>query len=408
MSGVRRVGLRMLRWAWVLPLVPALALDLANAGSTAEIWASGLTACGLGLVAAVSAVCLTLKLRPVARFSSPLISATMVVATAVLTALAAVAPLLTNVFGFVSLGLMYTIVVLVGVRLAHANNSRELFLAALVGASGVGMLAAVPGDGLLLASLLLTATVISAALGLLVREQRRGVERARRAAVQDERREMAHELHDTVAHEVTGILVLARATRATGGAGALNAAESAALPLIEAAAQRALDQVRELVETLRTVDEDDEDFMPAAGGSERVPAVTGEAQLRDLIDAYSTTTDARVVVEVSSVELSTPGWLALQRVCAEALTNIRRHAADATEVRIRLDETDGGVLLAVADNGSSGTGLGGGTGSGLIGARERVQLLGGSFESGRTPQRWWSVSARLPVSASLQLRKESR
>lgn len=62
-----------------------------------------------------------------------------------------------------------------------------------------------------------------------------------------------------------------------------------------------MQDVRELVETLRTVDEDDEGFVPAAGGWERVPAVTGEAQLRDLI------------------------------------------AADATEGRIRLDETGDGA-----------------------------------------------------------------
>lgn len=69
---------------------------------------------------------------------------------------------------------MCMIVVLVGVRVAQANDSRDLIVAAVVGASGVGLLATVPGDDTLLASLLLTRIVISAALGLLVREQRRG------------------------------------------------------------------------------------------------------------------------------------------------------------------------------------------------------------------------------------------
>lgn len=396
--------LRTLRWAWLVPLLPALALDLSNAGSTSQVWASGLVTAVLAFGVAIAVVIGTLGLGPARRLSAQAADVASVVVTG-LVLLSALLPALSKTPSFISLGLLYAIVVLVGVRLAHAANGCDLVLAAMIGVSGVVWPLTIPGDGVVLASLMLTTVVVSAALGLLVREQRRGAERARRAAVKDERREMAHELHDTVAHEITGILILAQATRATNGGPEQNDGRAAnALPLIEQASRRALDQVRELVETLRST----EDGGEAHHEPERAPAVTGEPQLRDLVAAFAESTSARVVVDISAVELSTPGWLAIQRVCAEALTNVRRHGGDATEVRVRLSERAAGVELSVANDGTSGHGIGGGTGSGLIGARERVALLGGSFTAGRAEDHWWRVTAWLPTRASIQQEKGSR
>lgn len=184
--------------------------------------------------------------------------------------------------------------------------------------------------------------------------------------------------------------------------------EAGAVLLIEQAAQRALDQVRELVDTLRLPEVDNTATDGSTSTYERAPFGTGDAQFRELIDVFATSTHAHVSLDVRDVELSTPGWLAVQRVCAEALTNIRRHAADATDVQIQLTPQTTGIRLSVANNGTSGRGIGGGTGSGLVGSRERVELLGGSFTAAREPDGWWRVTAQLPSGASIERRRSTR
>jgi signal transduction histidine kinase len=91
------------------------------------------------------------------------------------------------------------------------------------------------------------------------------------------------------------------------------------------------------------------------------------------------------------------------RVVQEALTNVRRHAADATTVTVRLRlRPDGGRLeVTVSDDGRGGTQLPAeahGGGFGLVGLRERVTALGGELHTGPvTPDHGWVVRALLPA-----------
>ena len=398
--------LRVLRWAWLAPLALLLLLDLATSDEAASGWQVCFVS--LGTVAAVVGIGASLRLfrtpvvgREVGTEASTALAAGFAVAGAVVAAFTS-APVV------VSSALVYALMVLLGVRLADARGMRDLGLAAAVVLAAVVQPLPVHGDGLFLASLTLTVVVISAALGLVVREQRRGVVLARQLAAAGERRSMASELHDTVAHEITGIVVLAQAARLPATSGAAASPQDRSIALIEQAAGRALEQVRELVETLRT-----RDTPPAAadhpgGPAQLAPAGTGSRPLTELIDAFAASGPARVVVDVRPVDLSTSGWLAAQRICAEALTNIRRHAADAREVRIGLVSQGSGVLLSVLDDGRSGHGIGGGSGSGLAGARERAELLGGALESGRTSDGSWRVAAYLPTEASVRRDRDAR
>lgn len=90
------------------------------------------------------------------------------------------------------------------------------------------------------------------------------------------------------------------------------------------------------------------------------------------------------------------------RIVQEALTNVLKHA-DASRATVRIAHRDGGVEIAVADDGTgqpaTHAGQDAGRGHGLAGMRERVGLYGGSLEAGPAPAGGWRVVARLPREA---------
>lgn len=96
--------------------------------------------------------------------------------------------------------------------------------------------------------------------------------------------------------------------------------------------------------------------------------------------------------------------LALYRSVQEALTNIRKHAR-ASKVLIRLRFEDGVIELLVLDNGqgvSKNAALQG-NGFGLIGLRERIELLGGQVTHGPAEQGGYRVMVRVPAPPAPQI-----
>jgi signal transduction histidine kinase len=90
------------------------------------------------------------------------------------------------------------------------------------------------------------------------------------------------------------------------------------------------------------------------------------------------------------------------RVVQEALTNVRRHAADATEVTVRLGLDGGRLTVSVADDGRGGSPLpdaAHGGGFGLVGLKERVTALGGELTAGPRARHGWETRAAFPLSA---------
>jgi signal transduction histidine kinase len=90
------------------------------------------------------------------------------------------------------------------------------------------------------------------------------------------------------------------------------------------------------------------------------------------------------------------------RVVQEALTNVRRHAADATEVTVRLGLDGGRLTVSVADDGRGGSPLpdaAHGGGFGLVGLKERVTALGGELTAGPRAGDGWETRAAFPLSA---------
>lgn len=87
---------------------------------------------------------------------------------------------------------------------------------------------------------------------------------------------------------------------------------------------------------------------------------------------------------------------AVFRIIQEALTNVARHA-DASEISVRIDETDDGIRLTIQDNGRGFSGANDKKTFGLLGMRERVTILGGSLDIDSQPDRGTRIDGWLPL-----------
>ncbi|MET9631539.1 histidine kinase [Lentzea sp. NPDC006480] len=196
------------------------------------------------------------------------------------------------------------------------------------------------------------------------------------AAQNAERMALARELHDVVAHYVTAIVVHAQA-------GQLNR-DVDVLPSIAASGTEALTAMRRLVGTMRD------------GGS------SGPAASSSLMDdVRALAAEAGMPVRLSfDLQDAVPQELArsVLRLVQESLTNTQKHASAVSSVEVSLSSEDGVLLLLVEDDGvASGVPVGGSGGYGLVGMRERVELLGGRFSAGRREPTGWTVRAELPL-----------
>jgi signal transduction histidine kinase len=87
------------------------------------------------------------------------------------------------------------------------------------------------------------------------------------------------------------------------------------------------------------------------------------------------------------------------RLVQESLTNARKHAAGVNRIDVDVRTSDGAVRVRVADDGTGqhSSPVGGSGGFGLVGMRERVELLGGTFSAGPNGGSGWTVVAELPL-----------
>jgi signal transduction histidine kinase len=209
--------------------------------------------------------------------------------------------------------------------------------------------------------------------GLTERAERAERERhllAERARAQ-ERARLAAEMHDVVAHRVTLMVLQAGALRVR----APDEATRQAAEELRGTGCQALDELRDVVGLLRR------------GPGERPAADSGPLPDLSALVAES----AAVGVPVEFAEHGDPPAASpavgrtAYRVVQEALTNARKHAPGAAvhvDVRYRTD----GVTLTVRNAAASGEPdadlAGSGSGMGLAGLRERVELIGGTFTAG--------------------------
>jgi len=196
-------------------------------------------------------------------------------------------------------------------------------------------------------------------------------EQARAAAIA-ERGRIARELHDVLAHSLSGAAIQLQVARK------LAEREHAQPPLSES-----IERASELVKAGRA-------NARQAVGALRGDALPTLAQLPALIDSYKADMDLDVTlrIEGDARELPADPGLALYRAVQEALTNVARYAPSAcTTVTVRY-EPDRTTMTV--DNGASETpprqGMGGG--HGLRGLRERIEQAGGTMSAGATSDGW--------------------
>ncbi|WP_077490355.1 sensor histidine kinase [Sinomonas mesophila] len=208
-----------------------------------------------------------------------------------------------------------------------------------------------------------TAVVLLVGEGLRVRRERfaarrREWEASRREARDQERLELARDIHDVVAHSLS--LINVRASVALHLAERRPEELRPALEAIKLASHEALGEVRELLGVLR------QDAPTTPGDPlERLPSLVDDARGAGL----AVTFDARIDPPPSSA-LARIAY----RVVQEALTNAVRHAG-ARRVHVRLAREGGLIAVEVHDDGAGLRGAA--PGAGLRGMRERVEAVGG-------------------------------
>ena len=229
---------------------------------------------------------------------------------------------------------------------------------------GFGILAAAAADG--------------AAFRYRAESWRRALDQIR----SQERVGLARELHDMVAHHVSAIAVQAQAGRTLAGQRPEAALE--ALAVIEGEASRTLAEMRAMVRVLR-------DGAPAEYTPQ--PGVADLASLarREPVPVV----DVEVPGDLDELPLQVDA--AVYRLAQEALTNALRHARNASRVEIRVVEGGGRLRLRVTDDGQIDPVRPASHGFGLLGMKERVQLLGGTLRAGPAPEGGWAVDAELPT-----------
>lgn len=200
----------------------------------------------------------------------------------------------------------------------------------------------------------------------------------------EERARIARELHDVVAHGVSLMTVQAGAAKTVAVADPASAVQ--AMAAVEQTGREALSELRHLLAVLRPDSSTGElGPQPGLAGVERLVAQFGEAGLKVTLDM-----DPVPAVLPARVDLFA------YRIVQEGLTNALKHAGPgtSTDVRVRIGPRD--VTLEVSDDGRGATPVPS-SGHGLVGMRERVQLLGGTLEAGVRPGGGFRVHAVLPI-----------
>ncbi len=230
--------------------------------------------------------------------------------------------------------------------------------------------------------------VFPGVLGAEVRHLTQRRARERQAVKARERELLARELHDTVAHHVSAIAIQAQAGRVVGP-GDPDAALDA-LAVIEHEASKTLTEMRTIVAKLRddSVDDQTVEYAPQAG----------IADIASLAESAAASGPPVHIMMSGLDDVGSTVGATLYRLAQESITNARRHATGASQIRVSINADGQFVRLAVVDDGAprhAESSLN--HGFGLLGMTERAELLGGTLHAGPDATRGWRVDASIPL-----------
>ena len=215
-------------------------------------------------------------------------------------------------------------------------------------------------------------------------------ERALAVVRAEQRAEFARDLHDFIAHHVTGIVVQAQGARFIAEQDPQRVL--LALEQIEQAGAETMASMRRMVGVLRD---------PQARPDAPLAPLAGVEQLAPLLEQFTASGGALARLHVDGdvtglpVEVSTSAY----RVVMEALTNIRQHATGARVADVWVRRTPEWLLVRVANDGAPPKAAvpRERAGYGLVGLTERVRAVGGRITAGPGIDGGWVVDAALPV-----------
>jgi signal transduction histidine kinase len=226
----------------------------------------------------------------------------------------------------------------------------------------------------------------------LLEQSRRMQERLRRLsrhvllAQEDERKKISRELHDEIGQILTGVNVTLSSLKVEAAVGVRGLARK--ISRTQRLVQKSMKTVHKFARELRPALLDDLGLIPALHA--HMKAFTKRTKLPIRFSAYR-------AVE----QLETGKRTALYRVAQEALRNVDKHAK-ASRVNVSLAKLGGSVCMEVHDNGRSFTvppdelfGTNGGLG--MLGMRERMEIVGGTLAVASTRGSGTTVRALVPL-----------
>ena len=218
-----------------------------------------------------------------------------------------------------------------------------------------------------------------------LQEQLRQLSRQILSAQEEERREISRELHDVIAQTLTGINVrlAALSKEAATNTKGLDRNIARTQKLVE----KSVDIVHRFARELRPAVLDDLGLIPA---------------LHSFMKNFTTRTGVRTQLTAFAgvEEMETARRTVLFRVAQEALTNVARHAK-ASRVKVSLQKMADGVCMKIEDDGKSfqverTLHANGGKRLGLLGMRERLEMVGGKFGVESAPGQGTTITAQIP------------
>ncbi|WP_284753615.1 histidine kinase [Arthrobacter sp. efr-133-R2A-120] len=299
---------------------------------------------------------------------------------------------------FLGAGGPYSLALAVSVGLVTSTCSRWLSVSYCVITAGWALVAAGVGQGLAQGGGIgsVAAGLASGLIGWGFRGGRArehqlaaDIDRLKResaAAVQMERDRIADELHNIIAHDITTVVMRARALELVDDPVARDTSRRA----ITDAATQALTDIRRM---LRLVQGTDETVGEAGAG-----AVSLAATLESLrLGLGSMGASVELSFPGSELSISNSIETTLVHIAREAATNVMKHARQSPSIRLAVTSDRECITLQVWNAPSSGGEdlTADATGYGLKRMNDRVMLLGGTFKAGGD-ETGWTVTATMP------------
>ncbi len=212
--------------------------------------------------------------------------------------------------------------------------------------------------------------------------------------IRDERNRVARELHDVVAHGLSVIVVQAGAGKRVLDTAEMGNRDNAhdkvrqVISSIDNAARQSLEEMRQILGLLRDNGPDGDAQWQPTPGATTITELVARASAEGLDVSFSTVGEPR--------PLPTAVGTATYRIVQEALTNVRKHGGPKVEASVTGTFAEEELTIVISDNGRGAAAPDRG-GHGLIGMRERAELLGGTFQSGPRVGGGFEIRVNLPI-----------